>query len=145
MVLQAGSSEGEKVPETHEATILQSTSILEKTKVTPPEVSLTKSFIAEVQTSDINSHVYDTDVNVIMGEGNSNKEIVVSTQGIPVSSDTFVSLPPFIVPITNTTNSPTFETILTQPITTLFSSQTIEPLPSSEDTDIEDGEFWRNI
>lgn len=55
--------------------------------------------------------------------------------------DTFVSLPPFIIHVSNTTNSPTFATILNQPFITLFSSQSTDPPKSTEDTDNKEGGF----
>ncbi|CAI9272039.1 unnamed protein product [Lactuca saligna] len=52
-----------------------------QTSVIPPEVSLTKPFTGEFRTSDILTHVSNTDVNVNICEGFSNKENPVSTQG----------------------------------------------------------------
>lgn len=50
-------------------------------------------------------------------------------QGNPISttSETFVSLPLQITPVTSTTNSPTFEHIINQPFTSIFSSQSTDP------------------
>ncbi|CAI9299849.1 unnamed protein product [Lactuca saligna] len=63
-----------------------------------------------------------------MGEENSNN----AAKGNPSSivSDSFISLPPQItpiVPITSTTDSPTFANIISQPFTNLFSSQSTDP------------------
>ncbi|CAI9280023.1 unnamed protein product [Lactuca saligna] len=55
--------------------------VLEKTPVIPLEVSLTKSSHEEVRNSDILTHVSDTDVNVTLGEGDSNIEHPMITQG----------------------------------------------------------------
>ncbi|CAI9285215.1 unnamed protein product [Lactuca saligna] len=49
-------------------------------QVIPPEVSLTKSSHEEVRTLGIPTHVSDTDVNDNMGEGDLNKENLVSNQ-----------------------------------------------------------------
>ncbi|CAI9276829.1 unnamed protein product [Lactuca saligna] len=59
-------------------------------------------------------------VNVTMGEGDSNKEHPMITQ---VSS------------------SPTFTHILNQPIISLFSSQSTDPPKSIDDTETDDGGF----
>ncbi|CAI9298591.1 unnamed protein product [Lactuca saligna] len=98
------------------------------TTVIPPEDSVDKSFFKEAQTSDILAHVSNMDANVIMGEDDSKKD----EQGKPshVTSETFVSFPPQItpiIPITSTTDSPTFENIIKHPFTSLFSSQSTDP------------------
>ncbi|CAI9287135.1 unnamed protein product [Lactuca saligna] len=117
--------------------------VLQKTSVIPPEVSLTKSSHEEVRISDIITHVSDTDVNVTMGEGDSTKQPPMITQGIIETSsvNTLVSVPPFIIPTIPVSSSPTFDHIINQPITSLFSSQSTDPLKSVGDTETDDGGF----
>lgn len=57
--------------------------------------------------------------------------------------DTSVSLPPYIIPISNTTNSPNFDRCIQNPFTTLFSSQSTDPPKSIDEpeTDLHEGGF----
>lgn len=101
---------------------------LEKTIVVTPEVSVSNSFHEEAPTLDIIEHVSDTDANVNMGEGALNLDTPKSTQGtqailsVENVSSTLVSLSPYIIPTTSTTDSPTFENIINHLFTTIFSS-----------------------
>ncbi|CAI9261882.1 unnamed protein product [Lactuca saligna] len=83
------------------------------------------------------------DVNVTMGEGYLNKQPPMITQGIIKTStvNTPVSLTPFIIPTIPVSSSPTFDNIINQPITSLFSSQSTDPLRSIGDTETVDGGF----
>ncbi|CAI9276979.1 unnamed protein product [Lactuca saligna] len=83
--------------------------------------------------------------NVIMGEGDLTKEttqpppgtsIIISIK--PITSN-FVSLPPFIIPTTSTTDSPTFQKIIDQPFTSIFSSQSTDPPKSNVESENEGG------
>ncbi|CAI9283580.1 unnamed protein product [Lactuca saligna] len=113
------------------------------TPVIPPEVSLTKSFHEEVRASGILTHISDTDVNVTMGERDSNKEHPMITHDIinTITINTLFYLPPFIIPIIPVSSSPTFTHILNKPLTSLFSSQSTNPLKSIDDTETDDGGF----
>ncbi|CAI9261705.1 unnamed protein product [Lactuca saligna] len=108
IVLSSESTEGdERVPETPETTIITS-SIPETTIIFTPEVSISKSLVKEVRTSGLSENV--------------SKD---ATQGSFISTpfETFVSVPPTsTIHSTSTTISPTFEHILNQPITSMFSS-----------------------
>ncbi|CAI9277067.1 unnamed protein product [Lactuca saligna] len=73
------SKEEEEVPETPEP-INEPTSP-EKTVIITPEVSYAKSSHEEVRTSYVTTNVYDTGVNVIMGEGDLSKETTQPQQG----------------------------------------------------------------
>lgn len=122
--------EDERIPETPEFNSLIS-STPEQTIIIPPKVSIAKSILEEVRTSDITAHVSDTDANVNMGEGGSKD----ANQG-PFISTPFKSLvsvtPTSTIPISSTTISPTFKYILNQPITSMLSSQSTDtPRPSS--------------
>ncbi|CAI9285614.1 unnamed protein product [Lactuca saligna] len=76
-----------------------------------------------------------------------------TTQGNPpfITSSTFersnvgtsTSLPPFHSTISTSTHSPTFENILNQPITSLFSSQSTEPKTVQEEDTTKDNDFIR--
>ncbi|CAI9260818.1 unnamed protein product [Lactuca saligna] len=117
---ESTADDDETIPETPEVNLHKETSTPAHTYIIPPEDSVAKSLSKEAQTSDIIVNVSNTDANVIMGEDDSKNE----TQGKPstVTSETFVSFPPQITPIiptTSTTNSPTFENIIKQPITSL--------------------------
>ncbi|CAI9277771.1 unnamed protein product [Lactuca saligna] len=119
--------EDERIPETPEANLQKDTSTPQIT-VIPPEDSVAKSFTKEARTSNILAHVSNMHVNVIMGQDDSNKD----EQGKPsnVTSETFVFFPPQItpvIPITSTTDSPTFENVIKHPFTSLFSSQSTDP------------------
>ncbi|CAI9270220.1 unnamed protein product [Lactuca saligna] len=122
--------EDERIPETPEFTHLVQNSTPEKTDVIPPEVSIAKSIFKEVRTSGIPAHISNTDANVDMGKGGSKHE----DQGHVISTPfkTSVSVTPSTIPITSTTDSPTFEQIINQPITSIFSSQSTDtPKPPS--------------
>ncbi|CAI9286980.1 unnamed protein product [Lactuca saligna] len=120
--------EGDIIPETLEATLIKDSSQLDTSVSRPPEASIAKIVTLEARTSDIPVNISDMDTNVIMGEDDSNK----AARGKPSSvvSDSFISLPPQItpiVPITSTTDSSTFANIISQPFTTIFSSQSTDP------------------
>ncbi|CAI9277813.1 unnamed protein product [Lactuca saligna] len=74
LVIPTESSEEEEVPETPEPEPIIKLTSPEKTVVIPSAVSSTKSSHEEVRTSDITKNISDTDVNVIMGEGDLSKE-----------------------------------------------------------------------
>ena len=79
-----------------------------------------------------------------MGEGVSNKENPVSTtQGIFETSTihTYTSLPPLLTNVSTSTHSPTFDHVMTQPITSLFLSQSTEQPKIINDDEIGDGGF----
>lgn len=117
------------------------------TAVKPPKVSTTKSSIEEVRTSDILTNVSDTGVDVSMGEGDISKVASTTQQGTPIivsietPTSTFVSLPQYIIPLTSTTDSPTFQTIIDQPFTSIFSSQSTEPPNPNDESNKEEGGF----
>ncbi|CAI9296672.1 unnamed protein product [Lactuca saligna] len=120
--------EGEIIPETSEEALIKDSSKLDTSVSTPPEASIAKIVTVEARTSDIPVNISEMDTNVIMGDDDSNK----AAKGNPLSvvSDSSISLPPqitLIVPITSTTDSPTFANILSQPFTTLFPSQSTDP------------------
>ncbi|CAI9274653.1 unnamed protein product [Lactuca saligna] len=145
LVIPMQSSEEEEVPKTPKATPIIEPSSPEKTTVIPPEDSSAKSFHEEVRTSYITTRVSETDVNVNMGEGDLHQEEPKSSQGTPVVlpiktvSSAFVSLPPYIIPTTSTTESPTFENIINQPFTSILSSQSTDPPRSMEESKNERG------
>ncbi|CAI9283413.1 unnamed protein product [Lactuca saligna] len=125
---ESTADEDETIPETPEANLQKDTFTPSQTTVVPPEDSIAKSLSEEARTSDILVNVSNTDANVIMGEDASKKE----DQGKPsiVTLETFVSFPPKITPViptTSTTDSPTFKNIIKHPITSLFSSYSIDP------------------
>lgn len=124
----------------------------EKTIVIPSEVSRTELVSEEFRTSGITANISHMDVNVNMGEGVSTNEskgtstIIISSSFDTSTVDTNVSLPPFHTSISTTLppsiQSPTFENILNQHITSLFPSQSTEgPKTVQEDETTEDGEF----
>ncbi|CAI9270043.1 unnamed protein product [Lactuca saligna] len=82
-----------------------------------------------------------------MGEGDISKESTQAPQGTPIVisvepiTNTFVSLPPYIIPTTSTTESPTFENIVNQPFTSIFSSQSTDPSKKLEEFENEEGGF----
>ncbi|CAI9302475.1 unnamed protein product [Lactuca saligna] len=125
---ESTADEGEIIPETLKATLIKDSSQLDTSVSTPPEALFAKTVSVEARTSDIPVNISDMDTNVIMGEDDSNK----AAKGNPSSvvSDSFISLPTQItpiVPITSTTDSPTFGNIISQPFTSFFSSQSTDP------------------
>ncbi|CAI9269825.1 unnamed protein product [Lactuca saligna] len=110
--------EDERVPDTPEVTSILTSSIPETTVIFTPEVSIAKSLVEEVRTSGLGENV--------------SKD---AAQGSFISTpfETFVSVPPTsTIPPTSTTISPTFEHMLNQPITSMFSSQSTDtPKPTS--------------
>ncbi|CAI9302351.1 unnamed protein product [Lactuca saligna] len=111
----------ETILETLKANIQKDTSTPSQTVVIPLEESVDKSFYDEARTSDILVNVSITDANVIMGEDDSKKD----DQGKPLTntSETFVSFLPQItpaIPITSTTDSPTFKNLIKHPFTSLL-------------------------
>ncbi|CAI9286378.1 unnamed protein product [Lactuca saligna] len=82
-----------------------------------------------------------------MGEGDLSKETTQAQQGTPIAisvepiTSTFVSLRPYIIPTTSTTESPTFENIINQPFTSIFSSQSTVPPKTIDESDNEEGGF----
>ncbi|CAI9294570.1 unnamed protein product [Lactuca saligna] len=116
--------EDERIPETPEFTPINTSSILEKTVIIPPEVSIVESIFEEVRTSYIPTHVSDMDANVNMGKGGSKD----ADQGPIIYPVT----PTSTIPLTSTTVLPTFEHIISQPFTSIFPSQSTDtPKPSS--------------
>ncbi|CAI9290473.1 unnamed protein product [Lactuca saligna] len=123
----------------------------EKAKVIPPEVSNVELFHEKVRTLGITANISHMDANVNMCEAVSN----TASQGNPsfVFSSTFetplvdklVSLPPFILPTSTksptSTHAPTFDNIMSQPITSLFPSQSTECPKTVNDDETGDGGF----
>ncbi|CAI9290482.1 unnamed protein product [Lactuca saligna] len=150
-VILTESSEDEEVIETPEATPIIEPSSPKKTTVIPLGVSSAKSFHEEARTSDIPTHISDTDVNVTMGEGDLHKEAPKSVHGTPVIlpietiTSTSISLPPHIIPNTSSTDSPTFENIINQPFTTIFSSQSTNPPQPMEESENEETEVLEEL
>ena len=100
-----------------------STSIPKKTKVTPPEVLHTKSVMEEGEIPNITVNLFDKEKNVNKSEGRSKIEtsIVVTSTTLPPS----LTSPPqtYVIPPTSITAfSSTFDVVMQEPITTLFSS-----------------------
>ncbi|CAI9260639.1 unnamed protein product [Lactuca saligna] len=101
---ESTTDEDETIPETPEVDLHKQSSTPAQTDVIPPEDSVAKSVSEEAR----------------------NPDILVND----VISEIVVSFPPQltpIVPTTSTTDSPTFENIIKQPITSLFSSQSTYP------------------
>ncbi|CAI9283831.1 unnamed protein product [Lactuca saligna] len=120
---ESTADEDETIPETPKADLHKESSTPAPTDVIPPEESVAKSVFEEARTSDILVNVSNSDANVIMGEDASHKADQGKTSD--VTSEIVVSFPPQLTPIiptTSTTDSPTFENIIKQPITSLFSS-----------------------
>ncbi|CAI9282452.1 unnamed protein product [Lactuca saligna] len=125
---ESTADEGETILETPEADLIKDSSQLDTSVSTPPKVLIAKIVTVEARTSDISVNISDMDTNVIMGEDDSNKAAKGNLSS--VVSYSFISLPQQItpiVPITSTTDSPTFANIISQPFTTLFSSQATDP------------------
>ncbi|CAH1435832.1 unnamed protein product [Lactuca virosa] len=101
------------------------TSLPEKTIITPPWVSHSKSNMEEEKTSNINVNLSNKDVNVHMGDGSSTT--TVDTTAVP-PPPLHLSPPKTstILPISILVVSPTFQAVMNEPITSLFSSQSIE-------------------
>ncbi|CAI9262920.1 unnamed protein product [Lactuca saligna] len=104
--------EDERVPETPEVTSILTSSIPETTIIITPEVSIAKSIFEEVRISGLGKNVSkDADQGPF----------------IFTPFESFVSVTPTsTIPLTSTTISPTFEHILNQPITSMFSSQSTD-------------------
>ncbi|CAI9294101.1 unnamed protein product [Lactuca saligna] len=110
--------EDERVPETLEVTSILTSSILETTVIITPKVSISKSIFEEVRTSGLGENV----------SKNANQGPFIST---PFESLVSVT-PTSNIPLTSTTIPPTFEHIINQPITSVFSSQSTDtPKPTS--------------
>ncbi|CAI9265949.1 unnamed protein product [Lactuca saligna] len=92
--------EDEWILETLEANVQKDTSTPSQTTIIPPKDSVAKSFAEEARTSDILAYVSNTDANVIIGEDDSKKD---------------------------EQDSPTFENVIKNPFTSLFSSQSTDP------------------
>ena len=120
VISNESTEDDEWIPETPEANLNTECSNPEQTIVIPPEASVSKSSHEEARTIDVPVNVSNTDTNVTMGEGDSK----IDNQGNPdtIITETFVSLPPQIIPITSTIDSPTFENIINQPFTSIFCS-----------------------
>lgn len=125
MTIESIEDEDERIPKTPEANLNKEISTPEQTTIIPPEISIPKSSHEEARTSDIPVNVSNMSTNVTMGEGDSKKD----EQGNPdsVILETLVSLPPQITPITSTIYSPTFQNIINQPFTSIFSSKSTDP------------------
>ncbi|CAI9261761.1 unnamed protein product [Lactuca saligna] len=92
-----------------------------------------------------------------MGEGVShtfgqcNPSLIISSTFETFLVDTSISLPPFTIPTSTksppSTHSPTFDNVMNQPITSLFSSQSTDPPLIQEDDDQtgDDDEFDSNF
>ncbi|CAI9278260.1 unnamed protein product [Lactuca saligna] len=99
-------------------------SLPKQTTVIPPKVTYSKSNIKGDETSNINVNLFDKHTNVTMGDEGSKTAMYTST-GLPPAPTS----PPqisTILPTTTATVSPTFEKVMQVPITTLFSSQSID-------------------
>ncbi|CAI9270122.1 unnamed protein product [Lactuca saligna] len=124
IVLSSESTEeDERVPETPEVTSILTSSIPETTVIFTPEVSIAKSrsIFEEVRTSNLSE--------------NFSKD---AAQGLFIFTpfETFVSIPPTsTIPPTSATISPTFEHILNQPITSMFSSQSTDTAKPTSPTE----------
>lgn len=135
------------MPKTPETQLIVMPTSPAKIVVVPPEVSSTKSSHVEVRILEITANISDTGANVIMGEGDLSKDTTQSSQGTPVIvsvepiSSTFVSLPLFIIPTSSTTDSPTFQNIIDQPFTSIFSSQSTNPPKPNDESETEEGGF----
>lgn len=92
------------------------------------------------------------ETNVSMGDGVSNSEAYHNqhqgTQNIILSStfqtstiDVTTSLPPFHSTISTATQSPTFDSIMQQPITSLLPSQSIKEPKIVNDDETDDGAY----
>ncbi|CAI9282874.1 unnamed protein product [Lactuca saligna] len=125
VITNESTEEDERIPETPNLDLIKELSTPEQTSIIPPEVSNVKSSNEATRTLDITVHVSNMDTNVNMGEEDPKDDI----QGNPISTtfETFVSLPPQISTVTSTTDSPTFEHIINQPFTSIFSSQSTDP------------------
>ncbi|CAI9261434.1 unnamed protein product [Lactuca saligna] len=104
--------EDERVPETPEITSILTSSIPEITVKITPEVSISKSIFEEVRTSGFGENV----------SKDANQGPFIST---PFESLVSVT-PTSAIPLTSTTISPSFEHIINQPITSMFSSQSTD-------------------
>ncbi|CAI9290462.1 unnamed protein product [Lactuca saligna] len=132
--------ENETIPETPEADLQNDSSHLESTDVMPPEASVAKTVSVEARTSDIFVNISHIDENVTLGED----ALHTGDKGKPsdVTPYIIVSLPAQLTPIiptTSTTDSPTFENIIKQPITSLFCSQCTNP--PTKTSPIQDSSF----
>ena len=113
-----------------------------QTNIIPPGVSTTESIYEEVRTLGITANISNMDANVTMGEGVSN----TAAQGNPhlVVISTFETSLIDIPTSTNSpasTHSPTFDNIMQQPITSLFSSQSTEGPNTVNDDETDHGGF----
>ncbi|CAI9302875.1 unnamed protein product [Lactuca saligna] len=133
VITNESTEEDERIPETPDLDLIKELSTPEQTSFIPPEDSNVKSSNEATRTLDIPVYVSNMDTNVNMGEEGSKDEI----QGNPISttSETFVSLPPQITLVTSTTDSPTFEHIINQPFTSIFSSESTDPPKSISPVD----------
>ncbi|CAI9275627.1 unnamed protein product [Lactuca saligna] len=117
---ESTADEIETIPETPEVD-------LKKDDVIPPEVLISKTVSVEVQNSDIIVNISNMDKSVTMGEDASH--VARKSKYSDVTPDTTVSLSSQvrpIIPTTSTTDSPNFETIVQQPFTSFFSSQSTD-------------------
>ncbi|CAI9295153.1 unnamed protein product [Lactuca saligna] len=125
--------ETEIIPETPEADLQKDIRI-------PPEVSIAKTVSVEAQTYDIIVNISNMDTSVTMGEDASHvEEKGKSSDAIPVTTVSFSSHVTPKIPTTSTTDSPTFATIIQQPFTSLFCSQSTAPPTST--SPIKDSSF----
>ncbi|CAI9277757.1 unnamed protein product [Lactuca saligna] len=117
---ESTADEIETIPETPEAD-------LQKDDLIPPEVSIAKTVSVEAQTSDIIVNISNMDASVTMGEDASHVADKSNSSDVtPVTTVSFSSQVTLIIPTTSTTESPSFATIIQQPFTSMFSSQSID-------------------
>ena len=141
MIIHEESSESEVVLETPLGT--KSPTATSTPQTIPLEIMLTKSVTEEVPIFDIRENVSDTGADVNMsfeGTKSDSQGIIIISTFEPISH-TSISHPPYISKVQTTTTSPTFETIIQQPFTTLFQSQSTDPPKSNSDDETDGGGF----
>ncbi|CAI9303035.1 unnamed protein product [Lactuca saligna] len=97
----------------------------------------------EADLQKVSSHPAPTDANVTICEDASHTTVPCKT--LDVTPYIIVSLPPQLTPIiptTSRTDSPTFENIIKQPITSLFSSKSTDPPTTT--SPIQDSSVMKN-
>ncbi|CAH1443853.1 unnamed protein product [Lactuca virosa] len=96
-------------------------SLPEKIIITPAKVSISEPNVEEGRTSNITKNLSNKESNVIIGEGSSTLEIETTVVPPPPPSSplqTYI-IPPKSVPSVSTT----FQEVMNEPLTTMFSSQ----------------------
>ncbi|CAI9284796.1 unnamed protein product [Lactuca saligna] len=94
--------------------------------------SIFKPNIGKDKSSNIHENLSNKDLNVTMGEENSTSDIDTSTVPSPPPSSPQPTST--IIPRTVPVVSPTFQGVINEPVTSLFSSQsTYQETPNNED------------